>query len=186
MAESVFQANGLVSFRVTEARGTRNEKGRFTSAQSAQRERNRQMAHAIQERAADLIEARIIWRAESTGELARNTLAPENAQIDTWSLGVGNPGFLDRSSSKYWRTFEQGSLATWSHPFVGTHLFPRRGGGAGKGPITGFWTDVDEKSKFIVRHEIQGQHVYDDAASDTALRDFNIRNVREYVQDRLS
>lgn len=187
MPRSVFEANGLISFRVTELTEVRNPLGQFTSAQSKQRERNKEMATRIQQKAADLIEERIIWRAESTGALARNTLAPENAEIDTWRLGVGNPGFLDRSSSKYWRTVEQGSAGLWKHPFIGTHLFIRRGRGGGRlSAVTGFWTDVEEKSPILVRHEIQGQHVYNDASTDAALRDFGIRNVEQFVRDILT
>lgn len=180
-------SSGLIQFKVTPVSVTRprNALGQFTSAQNFQRERNHEMAAAIQRRAADLVEQRITWRFESTGELARNTLAPDNAQVDTWFLGVGNPRFLDRSSSKYWRTFEEGSLAVWSHPFVGTHLSPRRGGGgAGKGVITGFWTK--ETGRFVVRHEIQGRHVYADAASESSLRDFQIANIHQYVRDLLT
>lgn len=184
---SVFQSTGLISYRINETQGVR-ERGRFTAqGLSAMRERNRQMAESIQQKTASLIESRIIWREESTGRLVKNTLASDNAQYDTWRVAVGNPDFLDRSTSKYWRTVEQGSARVWTHPFVGTHLWGRFGrAGASKGQLTGFWTDEEGKAPFVVGHEIQGQEAYGDAAIEVGLKEFAIKNIQRTVADILA
>jgi hypothetical protein len=178
-------SNGMVAVSVKEIGGGRN-KGRFTSAGlSAQRERNRRMAQQLQGRVASLIDDQIIWRTESTGRLVNNTEAPENATSDTWSLAVGNPTFLNASTSKYWRTVEQGSAATWKHPFIGTHLWGRFGKGGKGGGLTGFWTDTEGTAPFVVRHEIEGKHAYPEAATQLALREFAVRNIRLTLTDIL-
>lgn len=178
MARSVFTAGGLIKIRVPEVEGTRDARGRFTSAQTRMRDRNRELAQGIQAQVVDNIQARITWRAESTGRLERITADPRNASYDTWHVGVGDEAFLDNSEAKYWRTFEQGSAQTWSHPFVGTRLTPRR---SIPGVITGFWTS--DKGRFVVRHEIQGRHAYRDAADQVDLSAEGIANLRQLVRD---
>lgn len=188
---SVFNAGGLISIRLPEISGTRDARGRFTSAQRAMRERNGQFAEVLQADVVRNIEQRITRPGASTGRLLNVTASPGNRQYDTWHAAVGVVPFLDSSIAKYWRTFEQGSAETWSHPFTGTQLIPK-----GRAPFpvahgqtpglrttqTGILPWMDGQ-RFVVKHEIAPRHAYRDAIDAANPRQFAIESARELLQE---
>lgn len=202
MARSVFRVNSLISVSLPELKGVRDAKGRFTKAQSAMRDRNAEYARSLQADVVQLIEARITRPGASTNRLVNVTGAPENAQYDTWSAGVGVKKFLDTSVAKYWRTFEEGSAAVWAHPFTGTQLFP-----VGRPPFpvahgmkpglrataagsryqvsTGKLLPWMDGSRFVVKHEIAPRHAYRDAVAGAGAPQFLEQNARRLIDDIL-
>lgn len=107
----------------------------------------------------------------STGRLRAATADRRNVAFDTGyegALYVGIPDWLDRSEARYWRTFEQGSAATWRRPFVGTPLF-FVGNGDRKTPsrhgqVPGIRTSTDEgrMPAAVVKREISPAWAYRD------------------------
>lgn len=66
-------------------------------------------------------------KKQSSGRLARATRMAGNRYSSPLTWSVGNHSFLDRSTAKYWRTFDKGSLAAgWS--FRGKFVMLRPGG----------------------------------------------------------
>jgi hypothetical protein len=157
------------------------------------RTRNAGFALGLQADVLRNIESRITRRPASTGRLLKVTAAPENAQYDTWNIGVGDEPFLDRSIAKYWRTFEEGSAGLWKRPFIGTQLMPK-----GKNPpypvahgmVPGIrtarkglaWMDGE---KYVVKQEIAPRHAYRDAVAQANVREFGIANARRLIADIL-
>lgn len=191
---SVVKVAGLLEITLPELKATRDVKGRFTSAQTAQRSRNGQMAEITQATVVQLVRERITRPSVSSGRLLSVTANPANVQHDTWSLAVGIPKYLDRSMARYWRTFEQGSAAVWSHPFVGTQLMPK---GPGKPPfpvahgaIPGLRTTKKilpwmNGERYVVKHEIEPRNAYRDAAREVNLRRLGLDSARQMVRDIL-
>lgn len=158
----------FVKFRVPEIPGLRDQ-GRFTAAISQQRDLNRDLGLAIQQRVVLLMRNRIAFgerASASTGRLLQATADSRNLQVQAFSFGVGIPRFLDGSVAKYWRTFEEGSAAVWKRPFVGTQLLPigRFRGPTAHGARPGVRTATSElpflQGRYIVKREIQPADIY--------------------------
>lgn len=92
----------------------RDEAGRFTSAQAALYQQNRELAMTLQYQVARRIQNDLKRPGVSTGRLVRATMDPQNRVSDRFYMGVGNERFLNNSIAKYWRTIEEGSAATWT------------------------------------------------------------------------
>lgn len=205
MASSVVRVNSLISLRLPEVKGLRNVRGQFRSAQGAMRERNGRFAERYQAQVVHNMEAKIAGgkrAAASSGRLLRVTADPENAQYDTFRIGVGDRQFLNNSIARYWRTFEEGSAAVWKHPFTGTQLMPKTGKSGDEegssrppypvahGKIPGIRTTsaslpwMDGK-KFVVKHEIAPANVYRDATQQVDALRFGRENVRQFLNDVL-
>lgn len=206
MARSVFLASGLIEVTLPELSGVRDAKGRFTGATSAMRQRNAEFATGLQARVVRNIEARITRRGVSTGRLLKVTADPRNAEYDTWRAGVGVVRFLDGSVAKYWRTFEEGSAATWSRgSMVGLQLRgqfgssivgfkatrtpgpqpqPLAGGpwGGGGGKLRWYWS-MPLNPNFTVKHDIAPRNAYRDAVQAAHPREFAIANARKLFAD---
>lgn len=192
VANSVFNVAGLLKVTLPTLEGTRDAKGRFTSAQGLQRQRNGEMAVRVQAAVLSQIQERIERRAASSGRLLRVTAASENAQYDTWSIGVGNVPFLDSSIAKYWRTFEQGSLGLWKHPFIGTQLMPK---GSSKPPypvahgaVPGIRTTRAELpwmngEHWVVKKEIAPRFAYREAGREVNLMAYGLEQAHQLVRD---
>lgn len=170
-----------IRLRVKEAPGARDERGRFLSAQTVSLDRNRRTAEILRFEAASGIASRLRRPGESSGRLERVTADPKNSSFDVSGVGVGNADFLDRSSAKYWRTFEQGSAATWRRPFVGTQLAPSVRGRTSANLITatggrkGFGTGA-----YIVKREIAPANVYRDLAESGIVQAELLQTARAY------
>lgn len=189
-ATSVQTAGGLVHIDISELKNLRGARGRFTSALAEQRRRNGVEAELLKAQVVSLTASSIERQAASTGRLLKVTADPRNAQYDNWSMGVGIPSFLDRSIAKYWRTFEEGSLGLWKHPFVGTQLMPV---GKSKPPYPvahgmtpGLRTTQTmqawmDGSRYVVKHEIAPRHVYLQAATRADLPTFALASARRLI-----
>jgi hypothetical protein len=193
MAESVLRVNSLISMRLPELKGVRDARGRFTSAQSSMRDRNAKFAQGLQADVVRRIESRITRPGASSGRLLRVTADSGNAQYDTWSIGVGVKSFLNGSIAKYWRTFEEGSAAVWTHPFIGTQLMPKGNNPpypVAHGQIPGIrttrkllpWMDGE---RFVVKKEIAPRHAYRDAIAEAHPAEFGRANARKLIADIL-
>lgn len=100
----------------------RTDKGQFARFESEIARTLEEEAKLFQEEVAAIIEEKILRPDESTGRLVEGTLAAFNRKVtpSTWRVGI--PSELRAHELKYFRTIEEGSLAVWRHPFVGTPL----------------------------------------------------------------
>lgn len=201
MAEGLVRIGIGRKLQVKPVTNLRNERGQYTAAGvKDQLQANRILAANLQaqvvQRMTNHIEAggRINRSDASTGHLVNVTADPGNVRYTKDIVQVGIPSFLDKSAAKYWRTFEEGSAAVWSHPFVGTHLFGMAGTGfpTKHGEYPGLRT-VDEHFTlgtnkagrelgriFVVQHEIAPANIYRAVAADN--RELILANSMQWAQ----
>lgn len=100
----------------------RDPLGQFAKFEAEIHRQLEREAEQYQQEVADKIKSQIIRPTDSTGRLVQVTLDPQNRKVtpSTWRVGIAS--FLNKSQAKYWRTVEQGSLAVWKRPFIGTPL----------------------------------------------------------------
>lgn len=201
--------DALVSFKIEETadiKALRNA-GHFTSASvTAQRQRNIRLAEALRGQVVRRMENHINFGKRagvSTHRLVRVTADARNSYADQWNVGVGRPDYLNRSIAKYWRTFEEGSAAVWSHPFAGTQLRGMFGGsiigyahtrtpGPQPQPLAGgpwnapggklrwYWS-MPLNDNFRVRHEIQGAHIYKQVGEEAHLDEYGVQIAQRLI-----
>lgn len=173
-----------IAFDMSEVANLRNKLGQFTSEGiGAQRSRNETVALNLQAEVVQRMKNRISFgkrASASTGRLLYATAASGNRRFDTWSMGVGVPKFLDSTQAKYWRTFEEGSLAVWKRPFIGTQLlqfkknpsrFPSAHGTDLRTAGDNFFGYQGGEGRFVVKKEIEPANIYKAVASPKFLRD---------------
>ena len=176
-----------VSFRAPQIPRTsfRNEAGQFTSTgNSAQYAANRRLAEVLRADLGEEIEAHVAagrYAGYSSGRLAKASAAPENATVELFRVGIGNPRWLDRSQAKYWRTFESGSAAVWKRPFIGTPLHPVKG----KPLVTAIGTRAAfiRPGAYIVGKEIDPAGIYGQVAARENLTEHALQMARRYLSN---
>lgn len=171
--------NGLIGIKVgrglqVEPIGSlRNERGQYTSTGvNAQLDANRNIAIDIQAKVVQRMRNHIAFgrrASASTGRLVRATADPQNLTVSKEFIGVGNTTWLDRSSAKYWRTFEEGS-EFWGFVgrpvyFKGRFSFPSAHGDT-PGIRSASGDYEGRRATFVVQHEIQPANIYGDVASE--------------------
>lgn len=72
------------------------------------------LAQQAQANVVSNIESSITRRSVSTGRLVKVTASPRNRFADQFGFGVGVIDYLDKSETKYWRSFEEGSAKAWA------------------------------------------------------------------------
>lgn len=191
-------AEPLVRIVLEDVAGFRDERGRYTSAQSAQLGRNRLFSEFLREQVGRRMKNHIAFGkrpSHSTGRLLRVTLDDKNVIVTKEFVGVGVPTWLDRSQAKYWRTFEEGSAAVWSKPFVGTQLVGVKFGPNGQGGLSDLRTVSSEKAeafaaynakigrpgRFVVKHEIAPAGIYAEVAGASLekIKSFGVYSARK-------
>lgn len=101
----------------------RDPRGRFAKFSTEVTALMDKEAKQFQVQVATDIDSHILRRPASTGRLVAVTQQPGNRQVGRSVWRVGIPSYLNKSTAKYWRTIEQGSLAVWKKPFTGTVLY---------------------------------------------------------------
>lgn len=186
--------------RLPDVPGFRNERGQYTSAQSAQIQRNRLFSEFLREQVGRRMKNHISFggrASASTGRLLRATLDDKNVVVTKEFVGVGVPDWLDRSQAKYWRTFEEGSAAVWSHAFVGTRLFSvgRSPFPVAHGQSPGLRSLGDGEAGgaggrqrgaiFVVKHEIKPANIYAQVgqAELGTMKSFGVYSARKFFAE---
>lgn len=192
----------LVNFRVSETPNLRGDRGRFTSEGVQElMNRNRVLAETLRAQVGRRIENRVAFgkrAAASSGRLLAVSVSGKNQQVGRWHVGVGDIDYLDRSTAKYWRTFEEGSAAVWRRPFIGTQLVvvPGRAAELGPGAPSPHGTNLRtarggigfkntrKSDLFVVKREIAPSHIYRDVFNEAHLDEYGLQVARRFL-DRI-
>lgn len=183
----------LVGFRVPETAGARNDMGHFISEGVRElRHRNLVLAETLRTQVGRRMENHIMFgkrAAASSGRLVAVSVDTRNQYVDNWNVGVGVVDFLNRSTAKYWRTFEEGSLGVWRRPFIGTQLVAvyRRQGPSphgtnlltARGGVT--FKNARGGDLFVVKQEIAPAHIYRDVYREAHLDQTGMQNARRFL-----
>lgn len=188
----------LLSFRVDEPANLRNQRGHFLAgAQRELRQRNAALGEMLRSQVGRHIESRIAARGRakaSSGRLLAVSTSIDNQYVDNWSVGVGRIDYLNQSTAKYWRTFEEGSAAVWRRPFIGTQLVTVRGRAEGfsrSDPSPG-WTNLrtakgriafknGRPGLFVVTREIAPAYAYRSTAEQANLALHGLQSARQFL-----
>lgn len=198
-------ADPYVKFSIAAPDNIRGERGRF-SAEGLQQLRSEleQTAQLVSYQVGNRIRNKVSFgprAAASSGRLVAVTVSSRNIKVNkrvgSFSVGIGVTDYLDQSIAKYWRTFEEGSAATWRRPFIGTHLFAKyyktdgfdfgRGRPSphgtslltAKGPVSFKNSSADDL--FIVKHEIAPAHSYKQVQEEAHLNLVNLQIARRFL-----
>lgn len=90
-------------------------------------EQHEQLARKVQDAVVKELKGGIKRKSTKSGRLEKVTADENNIVANALQWGVGVDEFLNKSTAKYWRTIDEGSLHVWSRPFKGRFYYVSRG-----------------------------------------------------------
>lgn len=185
-----------------QAPNIRDERGRFYAEGLRElRRENKEIGELLRAQVARRISNHVMTgprASASSGRLVAVTAGGGNQHIDqrvgSFSVAVGVTSYLEKSTARYWRTFEEGSAAVWKRPFIGTQLVAQYYGGFGRGVPSPHGTSLltakgkiafkGADDRFVVKREIAPAHVYRDVQAEAHLDLVNLAIARRFL-DRI-